>query len=76
MVMRYLFLILIMACDPVKQIDPKVGDCVIGTGMNVWKLIRMEKNKYLFAIYPVQAGSAIKIVEDVSTFKKVDCPLW
>lgn len=43
--------------------------------MDVWKLLRMDEGKYLFATYPYTEGAPVEILEDVSALKKVDCPL-
>jgi hypothetical protein len=66
-----LFLFILTACNQ----ELKVGECVIGTRMDVWKLMRMDGKKYLFVTLPIQEDSPVEIVEDVSAFKKVDCPL-
>jgi hypothetical protein len=74
-IMRLLILLLLLlGCERNKPMNIQVGDCVIGEAMNIWKLIRMDEGKYMFATNPVEEGSQIQVVEDPSTFKKVECP--
>lgn len=74
-IMRLLiFFLLLVGCERTKPINIQVGDCVIGEAMNIWKLIRMDEEKYMFATNPVEEGSQIQVVNDPSTFKKVECP--
>lgn len=73
--MKYLTLLLLVSCLDVKKDEPKIGDCFIGTRMDVWKLMRMDEGKYLFATFPFGEGSPVEVVTDVSALKKVDCPL-
>ena len=76
MVMRYFILVLItMACNSSTSKKPQIGECYIGTRMDVWKLLRMDEGKYLFATYPYDEGAPVEVMEDVSALKKVDCPL-
>lgn len=73
--MKFVILLLtLVACNPIKQLEPKVGECVLGPQMNVMKLIRMEDNKYLFASVPVTEGSPVDVYEDPRALKKVECP--
>lgn len=73
--MRFcLLLVFTLACMPVKEIKLVPGECVLGKGMAVWKLISMNHGEYMFAVMPVQEGSPLEIVKDISTFKKVECP--
>lgn len=69
-----LLLVFLLGCNPIKQIEPKVGECVLGTGMAVWKLVKEDSGKYLFASYPLQEDSPAIVIEDPRTFKKVECP--
>lgn len=73
--MRVLLLIILSACNFTGPKPPQVGECVIGTKMDVWKLLRMDDGKYLFATYPFDEGAPVEVVTDVSAFKKVDCPI-
>ena len=73
--MRFLLLLsLLIGCERARPVNIQVGDCVIGEAMNIWKLIRMDEDKYMFATNPVEEGSLIQVVSDASTFKKVECP--
>lgn len=72
--LNLLLLLIILGCERVKPVKLQIGDCVIGEAMNIWKLIRMDENKYMFATNPVEEGSQIQVVSDPSTFKKVECP--
>jgi hypothetical protein len=73
--MRWLILFLfIFGCQPLSRTDPEVEECVIGPQMDVLKLLRTEEGKYLFVEYPYAEDSPVEIVEDVSAFRKVECP--
>ena len=74
--MRFLLLLLLLSCERIRPINLEVGDCVIGEGMDIWKLIREddEDKEYMFATNPVEEGSLVQVVGDISTFKKVECP--
>lgn len=67
-------LFIICSCNPLRRIEPKVEECVIGPQMDVLKLLRTEDEKYLFVEYPYAEDSPVEIMEDVSALKKVDCP--
>lgn len=69
-----LVLVLIIGCQPLKRLEPKVEECVIGPKMEVLKLIREEEHKYMFVGYPYGEESPVEIIEDVSALKKVECP--
>lgn len=74
--MRLLLLItLIISCSPSKTPDMNIGDCVVGENMEVWQLLRVDGGKYLFAQFPVREGMPVHLVDDLSVFKKVDCPI-
>jgi hypothetical protein len=73
--MKYLiFCLFIISCSP--TIIPKIdlGECVLGTDMSIWKLLRKDQEKYLFVQYPELEGSPVHIISDLSTFKEVECP--
>ncbi len=71
--MKYLILIsFLSACSPSPNL--KVGECVLGTNMGVWKLMREDEGKYLFVQFPELEGAPVHAVADVSAFKKVECP--
>lgn len=75
MKMKYLFLItLIISCTPAKTPDMNIGDCVVGENMEVWQLLREEEGKYLFVQFPPREGMPVHLLDDLSVFKKVDCP--
>jgi hypothetical protein len=73
--MKYLLLFTFLsACSP--SIPPiKVGECVLGTNMAVWKLLREAHGMFLFVQYPEVEGAPVHSVTDVAAFKKVDCPV-
>jgi len=74
--MRYLiFLIILASCIPLKSSKLDVGECVLGEDMVVWKLLKKDKNLYLFVDAPEKEGSLLRTVEDISAFKKVKCPI-
>jgi hypothetical protein len=70
--MKFMCLILMTSC---LALGPELapGDCVLGTGMAVWELLRESNGTYLFVQYPVQRGAKVEIVSDLTTFSKVDC---
>lgn len=70
-----LLFLLLLSCERLKPVNLAVGDCVIGEGMDIWKLIRADQGEYLFVTNPVQEGSRVELMDDVSTFKKVECPV-
>lgn len=72
--MRYFWLLLIISCTPATPPVLQKGDCVIGPGMDIYQLMRESEGVFLFARVPVQEGSPLEIVKDISTFKKVECP--
>ena len=72
--MKYLILFSLLACSP--SIPPvKVGECVLGTDMGVWKLMREDDGKFLFVQYPEVEGAPVHAVMDLVAYKKVDCPI-
>ena len=74
-IMKFLILFSILsACSPSIP-PPKVGECVIGTNMGVWKLMREENGKFLLIQYPEVEGSPVHTVTDLAAYKKVDCPI-
>lgn len=74
--MKYLILFtLLLACSPTTPVPKvEVGECILGTNMAVWKLLRKEESKYLFVQYPEVEGAPIHALTDLAAFKKVDCP--
>ena len=73
--MKFIIMLLfICSCIPLRRVEPKVEECVIGPQMDVLKLLRTEDEKYLFVEYPYAEDSPVEIMEDVSALKKVDCP--
>jgi hypothetical protein len=73
--MKFIFLFaMLMACSPTPKIDIKPGECVLGTGMAMWKLLRTENEDYLFAQFPLVEGAKVHVVKDLSAVKKVECP--
>lgn len=70
-----LLFLLLLSCERLKPVNLTVGDCVIGEGMDIWKLIRADQGEYLFVTNPVEEGSRVELIDDVSTFKKVECPV-
>lgn len=73
--MKYLFfLIILTSCLPLKSKELEVGSCVLGENMVTWKLLRKDNAKYVFVDSPVKEGSLMRSIEDISGFKKVDCP--
>jgi hypothetical protein len=69
-----ILLIFIIGCQPLRRIEPRVNECVIGPQMDVLKLLRADDEKYMFVEYPYAEDSPVEIIEDVSALKKVECP--
>ena len=70
--MKYLTLFLLMGClTGTPELKP--GDCVLGRGMALWQLKRSEGGKHMFVAFPLQNDTKVEIVEDISTYKKVEC---
>lgn len=70
----FLLLFLIASCLPGRNIRPEVGECVLGQGMSVWKLLRMEQGKYLFASFPADRDARINVVDVGVPLKVIACP--
>ena len=71
---HFLLLFILLSCTPVKPPVLNKGDCVIGPGMDIYQLMREGEGVFLFARVPVQEGTPLEIVKDISVFKKVECP--
>lgn len=70
----FIMLLFIFGCVPLRRMEPKVEECVIGPRMDVLKVLRAEDQKYMFVEYPYDEDSPVEIIEDVSALKKVECP--
>lgn len=66
--------LLISSCQRAAEVKISPGDCVLGDEMAVWKLERVNNDRYLFARMPAEEGTPVEIVKDIRTFKKVECP--
>lgn len=67
-----IILFLVQGCLAVApELTP--GDCVLGTGMALWKLQREEGGRFLFTQFPESRDGKVIVVDDLRTYKKVDC---
>jgi hypothetical protein len=41
--------------------------------MALWQLMKVDQGKYLFAQFPRGPDEKVVIVEDLSTYKQVEC---
>lgn len=72
--MKWIFYIIPLAVSCQSQTHIEIGQCVIGTRMDVWKLLQKDGKNFIFTTLPAVDGAPMEIVDDVSAFKRVDCP--
>lgn len=69
-----LILFLLLGCELAIKPDLKLGDCVLGENNAIWKYKGETEGKYRFVGWSEEDGDPYRIVDDLSTFKEVECP--